>query len=51
MLSKDDLLELVIDALELENEDINFDTNFESIEEFDSLGTLSVFTAISQKTK
>ena len=50
MLSKDVLLEIVKDALELENEDINFNTSFKKIDEYDSLGTLSVLTAISQKT-
>lgn len=50
MISNNELLELIAESLEIDVNDLNNDTQLESIEEFDSLGALSVFTAISQKT-
>ena len=50
MISNNDLIVLVADSLEIEKSDIDAETRLDSIEEFDSLGALSVFTAISQKT-
>ena len=50
MISEQSLLEIIRDALELENREINVTTRLDDIEEYDSLGALSVFTAISQKT-
>ena len=50
MISNNELLVLISESLEIDINDINNETQLESIEEFDSLGALSVFTAISQKT-
>ena len=50
MFKKEEFIELFVEVLELDKDDISFDTNLETIEEYDSLGALSVFSAISDKT-
>ena len=50
MFKKEEFLEMFVEVLELDGHGISIDTNLETIEEYDSLGALSVFTAISEKT-
>lgn len=50
MITKELLVEMVTIALELEPNQINYRTLLIDIEEYDSLGALSLFTALSEKT-
>ena len=50
MITKELLVEMVTRALELEPNQINYRTLLIDIEEYDSLGALSLFTALSEKT-
>ena len=50
MISREKLLQIISDALEIDANNLNLDTRLEDITEFDSLGALSVFSAISEIT-
>ena len=50
MISGSELVELFLNVLEVDQKDFDLDTVLSSVEEYDSLGALSFFTAISEKT-
>ena len=50
MLSQEILINTVADALEVDVRDIEMDTKLDDIAGYDSLGALSIFSAISKET-
>ena len=50
MISQEKLINTVADALEVSAQDIELDTKLEDIAGYDSLGALSIFSAISKET-
>ena len=50
MINNDELINTIANSLEIDKSNLENGTILDELEEFDSLGALSVFTAISQKT-
>ena len=49
MINNDELINTIANSLEIDKSNLENGTILDELEEFDSLGALSVFTAISQK--
>jgi acyl carrier protein len=46
---KNEILEIISKALEVDNKKINFDSSIENLDEWDSLGHLSILVSLDKK--
>ena len=46
---KDEILEIISKALEVDNKKIDFDSSVENVDEWDSLGHLSILVSLDKK--
>ena len=46
---KDEILEIISKALEVDNKKIDFDSSVENVDEWDSLGHLSILASLDKK--